>query len=430
LVKRLLRALLRKMLRYRLMAAFIFLCFFLLIDLYFYQAVVSLTANAEPGTRKSIRLLFWLPTVLSLMAMLWWIFDDPYRYSANFRNWVITGLMATYFSKTIGVLVLLIGDVYRGVQWVAGFFTSKVPSGTSGGHSISRSEFLSMAAVAGASVPLGGFVFGILSGAHDYRVRRVKVQVPGLPEALHGLRIGQVSDIHSGSFWNKTAVQGGVDLLLKEKPDLITFTGDLVNNETAEVKEYIPIFNKLKAPLGVYSVTGNHDYGDYRSWNSREEKTKNFQDLIVAHRELHFDLLMNANRNLRIGDTNFSVVGVENWGAGRFAKYGKLEQALTGTESSDFRLMLSHDPSHWDAEIRKHALPIHMTLSGHTHGFQFGVEIGNFKWSPSQYIYKQWAGLYQDGAHSLYVNRGFGYLAYPGRVGIPPELTVLELVKA
>ena len=428
--KKLLRPHCKNMLRYRLMAAFIFLCFFLLIDLYFYQAVVGLTENALPGTRKAIRLLFWLPTLLSLMAMLWWIFDDPYRYSANFRNWVITGLMATYFSKTVGVLVLLIGDVYRVVQWVAGFFNPKATTTASEGQVMSRSAFLSMAAVAGASVPLGGFVFGIISGAHDYRLRRVKVPVPGLPGSLHGLRIGQLSDIHSGSFWNQTAVQGGVELLMKEKPDLITFTGDLVNNETAEVKDYIPIFNTLKAPLGVYSVTGNHDYGDYRSWTSREEKAKNFQDLIVAHHELHFDLLMNTNRSLRIGDAIFSVVGVENWGAGRFAKYGKLEQALAGTESSDFRLMLSHDPSHWDAEIRSHALPVHMTLSGHTHGFQFGVEIGNFKWSPSQYIYKQWAGLYQDGLHSLYVNRGFGYLAYPGRVGIPPELTVLELVKA
>lgn len=410
------------------MAAFIFLLIFLVIDFYFYQAVAGLTSGSSSTVARWTRIMFWLPTVLSVFAMLWWLFDDPYKYSANFRNWVITGLMATYLSKMTGVLVLFAGDLFRVIQWILNQ-SSPQPTGTSGGL-ISRSEFISKAAVAAASVPLGGFAFGIISGAHDYRLHKVKLQVKGLPSSLHGLTIGQLSDIHSGSFWNRTAVRGGVDLLMREKPDLIAFTGDLVNNETAEAIDYVPVFNKLKAPLGVYSVTGNHDYGDYRSWGSKEDKAKNFKDLIDVHKALGFDLLMNENRSLKVDGASFRIIGVENWGAGRFAKYGKLGKAVAETGDSDFRLLLSHDPSHWDAEVKNADELIHLTLSGHTHGFQFGIEAGGFKWSPSQYIYKQWAGLYQSDRHSLYVNRGYGYLAYPGRVGIPPELTVIELIRS
>ena len=251
-----------------------------------------------------------------------------------------------------------------------------------------------------------------------------------MSRSFDGIRLAQVSDIHSGSFWNKTAVQGGVEMLLGEKPDVIAFTGDLVNNETTEVKDYIDVFNKLRAPLGVFSVTGNHDYGDYRAWNTKAEKEENFRNLIQAHKALGFRLLKNENEILNVDGEQLAIVGIENWGAGRFSKYGKLDAALEGTSDVSTKILLSHDPSHWDAQVRNHNQHIDLTLSGHTHGFQFGVEIGGFKWSPSQYIYKQWAGLYEEHDHQLYVNRGFGYLGYPGRVGIPPEITILELVRA
>jgi len=221
-----------------------------------------------------------------------------------------------------------------------------------------------------------------------------------------------------------------VEEFLKEKPDVIFFTGDLVNNEASEVKDYLNIFDKLKAPLGTYSITGNHDYGDYKSWASQRDKQENFKNLVQAHKQMGFDILMNEHRYLEQNGEKIAIIGIENWGGGGFAKYGKLDQAYAGIEDATVKLLLSHDPSHWNAQVRKSYTDIDMTFAGHTHGFQFGVEIGDFKWSPSQYAYKQWAGLYQEDNQYLYVNRGFGYIGYPGRIGIPPELTVIELKRA
>ena len=222
---------------------------------------------------------------------------------------------------------------------------------------------------------------------------------------------------------------GGVEMLLQEKPDVIFFTGDLVNTESTELDDYFNVFKKLKAPLGVYSILGNHDYGDYKYWPSEKTKVQNLENLITGHREMGWDILLNENRSLKVGSDKIGIIGVENWGAGRFSKYGNLSQAYKGMEELPVRLLLSHDPSHWDAEVRTKFPEIDITFSGHTHGFQFGVEIGDFRWSPSQYIYKQWADLYKEGKQFLYVNRGFGFIGYPGRVGILPEITILELRK-
>jgi uncharacterized protein len=407
------------------MVLFIVFAVLFLIDIYFYQAVLAVSKNWSPTWRLVTRIGFWIPTVLSFAALLWWQLADPYSINANVRNWIITGVFATYFSKLIGIIFLLIDDIQRLVRWVAKSFQKK--NEALPGEPITRSQFLTQAAVIATAVPFGAMVYGIVSGAHDYRVRKVTVKLPNLPQAFDGLRIAQLSDIHSGSFFNKTAVQGGVELVLNEKPDLIFFTGDLVNNESAEVKEYIHVFDKLRAPLGVFSVTGNHDYGDYKSWETPAAKQQNFKDLIEAHRLLGFDLLMNEHRFIEQNGEQLAIIGIENWGAGRFSKYGKLEQAYAHTNNAAVKLLLSHDPSHWDAQVRPHYKDIDIAFAGHTHGFQFGVEVGNFKWSPSQYAYKQWAGLYTEGNQHLYVNRGFGYLGYPGRVGMPPEITVMEL---
>ena len=415
------------MLKYRVMIALVFAVIFLIIDYYFFQAVINVSKNWSPLWRTATRYSFWIPTALSFAAMLWWAIDDPYRYSANFRNWVITGLVATYFSKIFGVVVLIIDDGQRLVKWLAQFF--KGADGNLPGDPISRSEFLSKAALVASAIPAGAFAYGIISGAHDYRIRKISIPLSNLPKKFDGFKVAQISDIHSGSFWSKTAVKGGVEMILNEKPDLIAFTGDLVNNETSEVKNYIEVFEKLRAQFGVLSITGNHDYGDYKSWNTNGEKQRNFQDLIAAHKEMGYDILLNENRKITIDGESISFIGVENWGKGRFTKYGKLDEAYSGTEDSPVKILLSHDPSHWDERVRPNYPDIDLMLAGHTHGFQFGVEIPGFKWSPSQYVYKQWAGLYQEGNQRLYVNRGFGYIGYPGRVGIPPEITILELKK-
>ncbi len=413
----------------RIIAILIFSAFFLLIDFYIFQAIIAVSRNWTGVWKGIARYGFWVPTVLSILALFWWAFDDPYKYSASLRNWVITGLFATYFSKLFGVIFLFADDIQRGVRYAVNFFYKGAP-GDLPGTAIPRSEFLTKAALVATAIPMGGFVYGIISGAHDYRVRRLSVRLPNLPKSFDGLTIGQISDIHSGSFWNKVAVKGGVEMLLKEKPDVIFFTGDLVNNEASEVKDYVSIFDKLKAPLGVFSITGNHDYGDYQSWSSPEAKQQNFRELVQAHKLMGYDILMNEHRFLEQGGDKIAIIGNENWGGGRFAKYGRLDEAYRGTEEAAVKLLLSHDPSHWDAQVRKLYPDIDIMFAGHTHGFQFGVELGNFKWSPSQYAYRQWAGLYNEGTQYLYVNRGFGYIGYPGRIGMPPELTMIELKRA
>jgi predicted MPP superfamily phosphohydrolase len=414
----------------RIMTFLFFTLFFLVVDYYLFQAVATVSKNWSPAWRSGVRIAFWVPTLLSIAGLLWWTFGDPYKYGHQVRTWVMTGMVALYFSKIFGVVFVFIDDLQRGVKWIAHFFY-QADSESLPGDKIPRSEFLAKAAMIASAVPFGAMTYGIISGAHDYRLRKVTVKLPNLPKSFDGITIGQVSDIHSGSFFNKTAVKGGVEMMMKEKPDLIFFTGDLVNDLSSEVKDYINVFDKLKAPLGVYSVTGNHDYGDYHRWqmyeNPAQAKRENFKGLIEAHKLLNFRLLMNEHEFVTLGGEKMAIIGNENWGAGRFSKYGNLSKAYDGTGDAAVKLLLSHDPSHWDAQVRPIYQDIDIMFAGHTHGFQFGIEVGGFKWSPSQYVYKQWAGLYQQGSQYLYVNRGFGYLGYPGRIGMPPELTIMEL---
>lgn len=401
----------------------------LLIDLYVFQAVKIVVQNLSPSGKNIIFGIFWGFSTITLLGFFLYHFTNPDLFSKVARQFMLVLVFINYISKTIALLVLFIGDVIRFGQWsfykISDLFNNSTSS--SEGEKISRSEFFAKSALIAGSLPLAAMSFGIISGAHDYRIRRKSIVIPNLPKAWHGVTIAQVSDIHSGSFWNKVAVEGGVDMLLAEKPDLIFFTGDLVNNEANEVENYIPIFSKLKADLGVYSILGNHDYGDYKNWPSEKAKQQNLQNVIDAHGAMGWDILLDEHRVLEVDKEPLAILGVENWGAGRFAKYGDIAKAYQGTEDFPAKILLSHDPSHWDAQIRKDYQDIDLMLAGHTHGFQFGVEIPGFKWSPSQYVYKQWAGLYQEGNQNLYVNRGYGYLGYPGRIGIPPEITILEL---
>jgi predicted MPP superfamily phosphohydrolase len=364
------------------------------------------------------------------------------------REWLAGIVAPVYLSKIAALTVVAMDDVRRVWHWVKRRFrkteelrqeqpwgeglpgdsptdiSEEKPGDTA---KISRSVFLNKLAVVGGAMPMAAFSYGILGGAHDYRVIRRTIRLKNLPHSLNGIRIGQFSDIHTGTLFNKTAIQGGIDLLLAEKPDLIFFTGDLVNYYAREAKPYVPLFSNVKAPLGVYAVTGNHDYGDYNWWPSPQARQHDIDLIRTAYREMGYDLLLNDHRLVKVGGESLAVIGVENWSFRRPQKYGDLQKAIQGTDQAPVRLLLSHDPSHWDHVVRPDYPQIDVTFAGHTHGFQCGVEVGDWRWSPAQYRFTHWADLYQQGQQYLYVNRGFGCIAYPGRIGMPPELTVITL---
>ncbi len=415
----------------------------LLIDLYVWQAVRTLSRGLSDVAQRTIGYVYWGFTGLALLAYIALQMLPPDALGRITRTFVMTGIVMPYLAKLFAVLFIAADDAGRLVRWAIGRFAKpeaaaipvspsspSSPSSLSSSPTISRSDFLMKTALVAGAVPLVAFSYGIVSGAHDYRVRRIKLPLKNLPSGFNGLKIAQLSDIHSGSFFNKTAVKGGVEMLLREKPDLVFFTGDLVNSKAEEVRDYISIFDKVRAPMGVFSTLGNHDYGDYAEWPSPEAKRKNLNDLKAAHKQLGWQLMMDENHILEANGDKIALIGIQNWGAGaRWPKYGDLAKALRGAEDYPVKLLLSHDPSHWDAQVRPKFPEIDVMFAGHTHGMQFGIETELFRWSPSQYAYKQWAGLYQEGDQRLYVNRGYGYIGYPGRVGILPEVTIFELVQ-
>ena len=392
-----------------------------------------LLEDSSPQSRRIWTWVYWGLSIFTASLILVYNLTNIREAIPEARQFILFWIFAYFVSKLFGALFFLLGDVWRGFMWiwqrlfVQGDPTITEPVNTEA-KGITRSEFVAKTALIASAVPIATMGFGIISGAHDYQVRRRRVVLPNLPKSFDGIKIAQLSDIHSGSFFNKTAVKGGVEMLMAEKPDVVFFTGDLVNNLAEEVKEYVPIFDKVKAPLGVYSTFGNHDYAEYTNL-SEAGKERSRNDLKRAHKEMGWDLLWDENRILTQGGDKLAVLGVQNWGTGRWPKYGNLEKANQGTEEAAVKLLLSHDPTHWDGQVRPQFGDIDVTFSGHTHGFQFGVEIGNWRWSPAQYMYKQWADLYKEGNQYLYVNRGFGYLGYPGRIGIMPEITIMELVK-
>ncbi|MEM9340654.1 MAG: metallophosphoesterase [Bacteroidota bacterium] len=394
---------------------------YIAFDIYIFLVIKSLTEGMTSLLRKTVSISYVTISIMAIIGVLLYARIDPEVYK-NFRLFLSTFFFIFLIGKIFTVLFLFLDDLRRGITWLVNL----IPSAKEG-YDTSRSDFMSKAAMVAGSIPIATMSFGIISGAHDYRVRRRVVNFPNLPKAFHGIRVAQISDIHTGSFFNKTAVKGGVEMLNAEKPDLIFFTGDLVNNRSDEAKEYLDIFKKVKAPLGTFSIMGNHDYGDYSSWSSPEEQKKDVLRLHEMHRYMEWNLLLNENEVIKVDGEELAILGCENWGTGRFSKYGDMSKTVLGVEEHPFKILLSHDPSHWDAQIRPEYPDIDLMLSGHTHGFQFGVEIGNFRWSPVQYRYKQWADLHQEGTQYLYVNRGYGYIGYPGRIGILPEITILEL---
>ena len=402
----------------------------LTLDVYIFQAVRYVFRQFSPTTKHVATAVYWLVSLLALASFFYYNLSDKVAMSRDTRTLLFSLIFINYASKFFGILVLVVDDLGRAGRWAwAQLRAESTTPTTAEGNTISRSDFLVKTSLVATALPALGMTYGIVSGAHDYRVRRLRVSLPHLPASFDGIRIAQLSDIHSGSFFNKTAVQGGVDLLLSEKPDVVFFTGDLVNNQATEIQDYFSIFGQVTAPLGVFSTLGNHDYGDYISWPSPQAKRQNLDLLKAAHAEMGWELLLDEHRMLREGDGTLAIIGIENWGTGGFAQYGNLAQAHRGTAAADVRLLLSHDPSHWDAQVRPSYPDINIAFAGHTHGMQFGIETPSFRWSPVQYRYPRWAGLYQEGPQYLYVNRGYGYLAFPGRIGILPEVTIMELTR-
>ncbi len=416
----------------RLFVFLVLAAFFLAVDYYLFQAVKVTMRNLAPTMQRWITYSYWALPVIAMTITILGFYMYPAYLTYKTRNLLAASVFLIYVSKVIAVPILLLDDLGRLGRWVVSLFQKSEPMVSDevadATNSISRSDFLAKTAVAVTSIHAGALAWGIISGAHDYRIRRVILPLKNLPKQFHGMKLAQLSDIHSGSFFNKTAVKGGVEMLLKEKPDAVFFTGDLVNNEAKEIQDYFDVFSKVKAPLGVFSTLGNHDYGDYIQWDSAAKKVQNLNNLKEAHRLMGWDLLLDENRKLTVDGESIGVLGIQNWGAG-FAQYGDLEKALRETDDLPVKLLLSHDPSHWREQVLGKT-NIDASFAGHTHGMQYGVEIGNWKWSPVQYRYKEWAGLYSENDQNLYVNRGFGYLGYPGRLGILPEITIVELVKA
>ena len=406
------------------MSRWLFLVILLLliaaVEFYTFQAFKTVSKNKIVRfSYLTVNIALYVYVIFSILT-----YDRGNGQTPQFQ--MAMGLLLTFsIPKLLIILVLFGEDIYR---WFV-----KLISVISNGETQpieGRRKFVSQLALGLAAIPFVSFIYGIIQGKYNYKVVKYQLTFKDLPEAFDGYTITQISDIHSGSFTNREKISYGVDLINEQKSDIMLFTGDIVNNKADEMDDWIDVFDKLEAKDGKYSILGNHDYGDYMDWKSPQDKVDNFQKVKDIHKKIGFDLLLDEHRYLEKDGQKIALLGVENWGKG-FNQAGDLSKASSGIQQEDFKILMSHDPSHWQEKVKKDDFNYQLTLSGHTHGLQMGIEIPGFlKWSPSKYVYKQWAGLYEEYGRFINVNRGFGYHAFPGRVGIWPEITVIELKKA
>ena len=405
---------------------FFILIVFLAIEIYAFQAFKTVYKNS--WLTKTYILLNTL-IFLNFFLRVIYVYHNELSYSDQFYG-NLSIPFALFFTlvcfKLIIILFLFFEDISRVVLSIINFFFN-----FSDAKIFERRSFLSKIALLVASIPIPFVLYGIYKGRYNYKVYKYDLIFDDLPEDFDGYQITHISDIHSGSLKNKNNVEYAVRLINEQKSDLILFTGDIINNKSNELIKWKDLLSTMKASDGKFSVLGNHDYGDYVNWNNKQEKEDNFSDLLNFQKQMGFKLLLNENIKIKKGESNISLIGVENWGKGRFKKKGDIDKACIGLNKRDFKIVLSHDPSHWDKILIDHKTHFHLTLSGHTHGMQFGIEIpGWVKWSPAKWAYRQWAGLYNEKNQFLNVNRGFGVLGFPGRVGIPPEISVITLKKS
>lgn len=403
----------------RIIFFFFFTLIAVLLDLYFYQTIKN---YKKIKWTKFLFIIYWFFTFITIFNFFTYLFEIELGY--YFRVIVFNFIIGNFVSKLIALPFIIIDDMRRFILYL--FNYNKIRN--SNNRSISRSKFLSLSASIAYGLPLTSLTYGIISNnIYDYRIRRKNIKFKNLPKSFNGIKICQISDMHIGSLRNKRAVMGGIEMIANEKSDIIFFTGDLVNDKADELKNWGDVLNKIQAPLGVHSVLGNHDYGEYNNWSNEIDKQNNFQNLLDAQKEFGWNLMMNENKSIEVNNEKITIIGVENWASSRFQKYGDLGKAYDGLQKDEFKILLSHNPSHWNSQVTNEFKDIDLTLSGHTHGLQFGIEIGNLRISPARLAYKQWADLYSLNDQYIYVNRGFGFLGYQGRVGILPEITVLNL---
>ncbi|SNR14540.1 metallophosphoesterase [Tenacibaculum jejuense] len=391
-----------------------------IFEAYTFQAIKMVTKNTY------IKYLWLGLSLIAYINFFYTIFSSD-RSSGQTRQfqWAAGFMLLALLPKIMIVLVMFGEDIVRLFQKGVSMMSNEATKPLAG-----RRKFISQLALSLAAIPFASMLYGIFKGKYNYKVLKYQLAFKDLPEAFDGFTITQITDIHSGSFDNKEKIQYGVDLINEQQSDMILFTGDIVNNFAHEMDDWIDVFKQLEAPRGKFSILGNHDYGDYSSWKTDEDKEANFQAIKDIHPKIGFELLLNESRYIEKDGEKIALVGVENWGKG-FKKEGDLKKASEGIQKEDFKVLMSHDPTHWELKVKEDDFNYQLTLSGHTHGLQFGIEIPGFlRWSPSQYVYKQWAGLYEEFGRYINVNRGFGYHAFPGRVGIWPEITVIELKKA
>jgi predicted MPP superfamily phosphohydrolase len=402
---------------------FVILCaLFLFIEFYSYQAFRTLI---------KLRWVLISYQVISLLLLLFIVYSFTQfdRSVGQTKQTMFTmGLMLlVYVPKIVLTLIMFGEDIFRIGASLLNYFMYNAPRKE---MMPDRRKFISQIALGLAAVPFLSLIYGIFEGKYNFKVIKQTVFFPDLPDAFDGFRITQISDVHSGSFDNPEKINYAIDLINEQEADMILFTGDIVNTHAKEMHPWLETFNRIKEyKYGKFSILGNHDYGEYVTWPSEKQKEENFQEIKSLYGKIGFKLMLNEHTYIQKGGDKIALIGVENWGV-NFKKAGDLNKASENVHQDDFKVLMSHDPSHWEAEIKEHPKNFHLTLSGHTHGMQFGIEIpGYFKWSLAQYIYKQWAGLYENVGKYVYVNRGFGFHAYPGRVGIMPEITVIELKK-
>ncbi len=400
----------------------------LLMDWYVYSGLKTLTLD---GTSKRWQqVVLWGYLLISVGITVLFIGGIGSLRTAQgmrpYHEYMLSLFITFLVTKLVFVVVLFLGDTGRFFAGIINHIGTNKNTGAP--YFPSRRKFISELAVLLAAIPFTSFFYAIIHGKYDYKVHRETLYFDDLPAAFDGFTITQISDIHSGSFDNAKAVQRGINLANAQKSDLFVFTGDLVNNAAFEIEPYIERFGQLRAPFGQFSILGNHDYGDYIAWDSAAAKEANMQRLQEHHKAMGYKLMLNENTTLERNGEKITLIGVQNWGQG-FKQVGDLDKALIGADPRSFKILLSHDPTHWEAVVKKHPANIHLTLSGHTHGAQFGVEAAGLRWSPVQYRYAHWSGLAKYNGRYLYINRGFGFLAFSGRLGIWPEITVLTLKK-